>query len=193
MHSPTRNMHNTLTKIPSAKDFAERITNIGANLLGLAHDLVAAIDTRPELVEELVEAGVNRELVNRLERLGRGQIHPQLVFNTSPGGKRLITLPLSEQNAVLNHGGVEILEPDEKSIRTIPLNELTAQQAGQAFHGGQRRSLAEQRSWLQVRKAKQLPPVDCTTGYKVTRDRVFITKPGGYSKKLILQWLTEMS
>ena len=183
MHSPT--------KIPSAQEIAARIRNIGTSLLEVAHDLVAAIDARPELVKELADAGVNRELLNRLEKLGRGQIHPSLVFNTTSGGTKLLALPLSEQTHVLENG-VEILDADETSTRLIPVNELTGEQSRQVFQSGKMRTLAEQRTWLRDRKNK-LKPVDADATYRVFSDHVVVLKPGKFTKKLLLQWLTEMA
>jgi hypothetical protein len=181
---------NSLVKIPSAQEIAERIRNIGTDLLGIAHDLVAALDAHPERFTELVEAGVNRELISRLEKLGRNQIHPALVFNTSTGGQRLLALPLSLQTDALAKG-VEVLEADG-TTRHISVNELTPAQARQVFNRGSLRTLAEQRTFLNTVAAKA-KPTDSDITYRVYSDHVVVLKPGKFTKALIIQWLAEMA
>jgi hypothetical protein len=185
------NSNQSLDKIPSAAELAQRIRNVSNDLLGIAHDLVAALDAKPELAQELEDAGVNRELVSRLERLGRGQIHPRLVFSTTPGAEKLLTVPLSEQARVLD-AGVEVMEDDETTTRNIPIHELSPEQARQVFHRGQVRSLAEQRTYLRARKKKRGVAAP-TEDFRVCSDHVITSRPGKWPKKLILQWLMEMN
>lgn len=181
----------SLDKIPSAAQLAERIRAVSNDLLGIAHDLVAALDAKPELADELLEQGVNRELIRRLERLGRGQIHPKLVFATTPGAQKLLTVTLSEQTRALEEG-VEVMEDDETASRNIPIADLTPEQARQVFTHGRIRALAEQRTWLRANK-KKCPVAAPDEGYRVCSDHIVTNKPGKWPKKLILQWLMEMS
>ena len=185
------NSNQNLSKIVSAPEIAERIRNVSNDLLGIAHDLVAALDARPELSDELIEQGVNRELIRRLERLGRGQIHPKLVFATTPGAQKLLTVPLSEQTRALDEG-VECLDDDETSSRKIATADMTQEQARLVFTHGRIRSLAEQRTWMRANKKRQTISTP-DEGYRVCSDHVITTKPGRWPKKLILQWLMEMN
>jgi hypothetical protein len=180
-----------LSKIVSAAEIAQRIQTLSNDVLGLAADLVAALDVRPELTRELVQLGVNRGLIDRLEKLGRRQIDARLVFATSPGALRLLPLPLSEQELALRDG-VEVLDADEVTTRNIPVNELTAKQAKQVFADGRQRTLAEQRTYIRD-KRKPVVPVDSVTAYRVERGRVVVLRPGCFSRQTILQWLTEMN
>jgi len=170
---------------------AQRIKNVSNDLLGIAHDLVLALDAKPELADELEEVGVNRELIRRLERLGRGQIHPQLVFSTTPGAEKLLTVPLSEQSRALE-SGLEIMDDDETTSRNIPINELSSAQAQQAISRGRIRTLAEQRTWIRDKK-KKVSPVSAKEDFRICSDHVITTRPGKWPKRLILQWLMEMS
>lgn len=185
------NSNQNLAKIPTAAELAQRIKTVSNDLLSIAHDLVAALDAKPQLADELEEAGVNRELIRRLERLGRGQIHPRLVFSTTPGAEKLLTVPLSEQSRALE-SGVEVMEDDEATTRNIPIHELTPEQARQVFHRGQIRSLAEQRTYLRDRKKKRGIAAPCED-FRVCSDHVITSRPGKWPKKLILQWLMEMN
>ena len=180
------NSNHKLVKMPSAAELAGRIKNVGQDLLGIAADLVVALDEKPELANELIEHGVNRELIRRLEGLGRGSIHPELVFSTSPGAIRLLKLPLSEQQQALNQG-TEVLDDDETTTRIIPVSELTREQAKQAIG----KSLTEQRTTIRKRKSK-LAPVNGTEDYRIAKDHVITSRPGKWPKRLILQWLSEM-
>lgn len=181
----------SLSKIPAAQDFIDRIQAIGDNLLEVARDLAAAIDLDPGLPNEIQTLGMDRDIIRRFERLGRGQIHQSLVFTTTPGGSRLITVPLSEQTLAIS-GGVEVLDSDEETIRNIPVHELASSQASQVIARGHIRTIAEQRTWIRAKKKNSLP-VDLTKDFRVGKDHVAILSPGKFSKQLILQWLTEMN
>lgn len=180
----------SLGKPASAKEIAERISKISHDLLEVAEDLVTALDERPALAEELAGQGVNRELIRRLERLGRGQIHPRLVFATAPGALRLLTVPLSEQTQALELG-IEVMDDDEEGVRKLPISDMSPKQARLAIGGGRIRSLAEQRTAIREEK-KKVVHVERDVDYRVHRDHVATSKPGKWSKALIIQWLAEM-
>jgi hypothetical protein len=179
----------SLKKIFTPAEFAQRIRNITTDLLGVAADLVESLPSRPNLAREITALGINPKLLERLEKLGLKQLHPDLVLATSPGAIRLGDCVPSEQ-ALLLKSGAEVLEGDD--IRNIPINEMTTAQANQFFVNGHTRTLAQQRSWL-INKSKKTSPTDNSVNYSIHRDCVVIKKPGRFSKKLILQWLTEMS
>jgi len=179
----------SLKKIFTPAEFAQRIRNITTDLLGVAADLVESLPSRPNLAREITALGINPKLLERLEKLGLKQLHPDLVLATSPGAIKLGDCVPSEQ-ALLLKNGAEVLEGDD--TRNIPINEMTAAQANQYFVNGHTRTLAQQRSWL-INKSKKTAPPDSSVNYSIHRDWVVVKKPGRFSKKLILQWLTEMS
>ena len=181
-------MSTELKKTFTPEEFAERIRNITNDLLGVAADLVKALHSRPKLAREIAALGINPLLVVRLEKLGRKQLHPDLVLATSPGALRLGVCVPSEQDLLLENGA-EVLTADNDS-RRIPIHELTADQAKQVFVNGHVRTLAEQRSWLATFKKV---PADFVGGYSVHKDFVVIKEPMRIPKKLILQFLVEMS
>lgn len=161
----------TLTSIPSPAEMAERIRKVGDDLLGISRDLASALDSNPNYAEELASEGIDRELIFRLDRFGRGEIHKSLVFATSRGAKKVIKLPLPEQ--IRSISGVEVLEPDGESHRAIPLHELTAKQAQQVFGSDHIRTLAEQRTWLDSRRSKGRI-LDCDMGLVRTKEGIRI-------------------
>lgn len=175
----------------AASELAARLRSISEDILSLARDLVAAIDSNPSLPAELEDLGVNRDLIYRLERLGRNQIHRDLVFATSPGAIALLHQPLSVQEQGLNEG-VEVMEHDEATIRRIPVNSLTRDQVRQVFIGDRFRSLAEQRTWIRCKKSQTTKIINSQEQFHVYKDRVTTFAPGTWTKKQILQWLIEM-
>jgi len=160
----------TLTKTPSAAQMAERIRKVGEDLLGIAHDIAAALDENSGYLDELVAEGIDRNLVFRLDRFGRGQIHRSLVFSTSKGAERALRIPVSEQERAIKEG-VLVLEPNGEGSRMIPLHELTAKQAKQAFALHALRTPAEQRTYLDVCSAKGRT-LDCGLGLTSTKEGV---------------------
>lgn len=159
----------TLTR-PSAVEMAERIRKVGEDLLSIAHDIAEAVDHNSAYVDELVAEGIDRNLIFRLERFGRGQIHRSLVFSTSKGAERALRIPLSEQEKAIKEG-VPVLEPDGEGSRLIPLHELTAKQAKQVFALHTMRTLAEQRTYLDECNAKGRT-LDCGLGMTLTKEGI---------------------
>lgn len=151
---------NRPVKIMTADDFVSRLSQAANALVEIATDLVAAIDTRPEIRAEILEKGISEVLVDRLERLGRGQIHPSLVLNSARWTSRVMKLPLSQQREVIEKG-VEVLQPDEVSTRMIPLDALSSAQTFQVFRStGEIRSIAEQRTYIQEQNKKAVKVED---------------------------------
>jgi hypothetical protein len=182
--------NNELSKIHSAQELCDRISRITEDVLGVARDLAAALDLRPELMNEMCQLGADRGVLRRLERLGRGQIHSRLVFADFPGVRKLMDVPLSEQTIALDKG-VEVLDADEATTRNIPVEQLSREQTQQVFGDGEIRTIAQQRTWLRKKKAA-IAPIERDTDYRVFKDRVVTSSPGTWTKQLILQWLTEM-
>jgi hypothetical protein len=172
----------------TAADLFGRITKINEDILTLAVDFVSAIEATPDIAQELIEKGINREFLHRLEKFGRGQIDSRLVFSSDSITKRLAVLPPSSQKAVLDKG-VEILDADETTVRNIPVFELSREQMLQAFTSSGMRSIAQQRTFLRDPSRTAKP---AAAQYKVHKDYVHIMQPGKYTRTLILQWLSQM-
>lgn len=157
----TKNMK-TLEKqtvLLTAQTFAQKLANISTMLAELAHEYAQALDVRPELRAELIEAGHPAELIDRIERFGRGQIHERIVLNSARWARRVMLLPLSAQTDLIENG-VEVLDVNETDHRMIQLDSLSAKQVQQVFTAnGSVRTLAEQRTYLREQRAKQ-PVID---------------------------------
>lgn len=129
----------SLTKLPSAVEFwrAFRDQNRASAQL-----YVQIIEARPDFRQESIEMGVSKSLLDAMERVGRDQWHERLLLAIGTQYNLLRKLPMSEQEKAINDG-VEVLQADN-TTRTIPLDDLTPDQARQAIG----KSLAQQRTWL---------------------------------------------
>lgn len=146
------------TTILNAQTFAQKLANISTMLAELAHEYAQALDVRPELRTELIEAGHPAELIDRIEKFGLGQIHERLVLHTARWVRRVSLLPISVQTDLINNG-VEVLDVNETDHRMIQLDALSAKQVQQVFTtSGNVRTLAEQRTYL--REQRKAPVVD---------------------------------
>lgn len=179
-----------LAKLLTVQDLQAALQRIAGDLTNLAQNFVRTIDAKPEFMRECSNAGVDAHFLWRLERMGRGQLHRELLFNAKPAADRLITLPLSEQTRALTDG-VDVLDWDEQTIRRIPVNDLDQKQCKQVFQKGTIRSIAEQRTWLRDKKRKETP-VEAEQDYRVTREQLVILRACKIPKRLLLQILMEM-
>ncbi len=180
-----------LTKLDTALELRDAYIDAGSRMLIWAQRLVAAIDCNPKIIDELIDLGIDHVVIRRCEKLGRGQIHLKLLYATSAGARRLLNAPLSEQTAAIERG-IEVLDEDETSTRHIFVDDMTPEQVRQVFsRNGIIRSITAQRSMIRERKAK-VTPANGKVDYHIHKDHVVTTVPGKWSRKLILQWLTEM-
>lgn len=175
---------NTPTVILTVATFRARFTGIADALSNLAVDYVKALEVRPELRAELIADGFPAQTADRMERLGRGQIHPSLVLSSARWAGKLITLPLSQQTHLIATG-VEVLEPGGTESRLLPLDALSSQQLKQVFGKGTVRSLAEQRTW----QAEQQPRKTEVAPVTFERDGIHFAGQGIVTKEMMLQWL----
>lgn len=189
----------SLTKKRSAnsmtpEEFVERFSGVVVDLTVLADDLVASIDGDRNYKKRLADLGVNAEVVDRLERLGRKQFDKRLVLSASPEVGRLKVLALSEQAQVLDEG-YEVLDLDEQTVRRIPFGMLTSMQRIQVFKRDGVRTVAEQRSVIRERKAK-VAPVQVAgrdaRDVRFKRGEVFIPGFRWVMKSEILGWLQQI-
>ena len=139
---------------------------------------VALLEQNPKVADQIIEQypALSRGALSRLERIGRGQYFHRLEFVSGPGVSALRKCPLSEQVRYFSEP-IPVLEPggQEGNHRLIPVNELTREQAAQAFNGNRLRSLSEQRSWLA--KTPRLAPVEIQEPYVLGRGKITFREP----------------
>lgn len=106
--------------------------------------------------------GVSDEFLDLIENVGRGRIHPRLMFMPGPGPERLQRAPMKEQERILN-AGVEVarLVGDEFKKEVKPLAELTRVEAEVAIDSSGNVSVEKQVEKLKQRLINstfKLPP-----------------------------------
>lgn len=188
----TKSSNSALVRIPTTEELLARFQQNAADMAETARLLVLALDTRPEIMDELEGAGIPREHLFRLERFGRGQLHPKLLFPVGLAERQLAQLTLSEQARALDRG-VEVLDADDGSEpRLIPVAELSRQQIRTVFCRGRIRTLAEQRTWLRAENAKRrtVAPLDAPV---VKHDYVITPRGEKITRATLLQWLSMMN
>ena len=178
-------------KVQTAEEMAGRIRAAGTEMGAIARDLVMMIDSTPGFAQQVIAAGVPEDVLSGFERLGRGQLNPDLLFAVRPGLKRLELQSCSTQDDVLAEG-LEVLDYDESTTRRIPAKDLTDQQARQVFAGDHVRSLAEQRTWIREKKRKAPALVESAVPWHCYKDCVHVRVAGKYDRKTVLEWLNQM-
>lgn len=131
------------------------LINNGVECWFKAGQLVAKnIDENPDFVDQVCDQckDISPETIYRFEQIGRKQLYPKLLLNDSPGVRRLRRLPyaLQERYAIcpvtLLISGGETLEIDVRN--------LTPAQAAQVFAGDRLRTVAEQRAFIEDKRAE---------------------------------------
>ena len=101
-----------------------------------ASEYVAHIDAgfSPQALQE--GGALPADMWQRLERIGRGQMAPELFAYS--GSRAVLSLPLEEQVRAITKGGIDVIETQngKTTIRLVPLNELRPEQARIAIAPG---------------------------------------------------------
>ncbi|MFH1370337.1 MAG: hypothetical protein ABII09_03505 [Planctomycetota bacterium] len=174
-------MKNEITK--QEKTYLERIIELFKNIVGntkeLADNYVAMIDECPgskeRLIAELEKRGsrIPTYILNRLEQIGRGQMHPKLMPGLTEireSGK-LRRLPLSVQRDIIDKGKKYPLLTGSKldDNLLIDLTQSPKEQINQIIDpDGHIRSLSEQKLWLVENEKKDEKAEDAEMPYKIT-------------------------
>ena len=113
--------------------------------------LAKNMDEDPEFIEKICDfcKDISPEALYRLEQVGRGQLHPTLLLNDTPGVRRLRRLPYSLQKKHATEPLTVIISGGE--TLEIDVRNLTPGQAAQVFTRDSIRTPAEQRAFIEDR------------------------------------------
>lgn len=113
----------------------------------IANTLSECPDSMPRICEV---TGLSEDIVRRFEQIGRKEIYPKLLANTSLGYRKLASCPYREQEHYYNNP-VELLVTSSKGADKlqVEVQHLTPQQVRQVFASDHVRTLAEQRAWVE--------------------------------------------
>lgn len=149
----------------------------------------------PEWADKVAEKNrmITAQFVHRFACIGVKMI-PQLAISECPGAKRLRQLPIAVQSDCYQNP-VSLLIQTESGWEelSVDLHNLTPDQAAQVFAEDRIRTAAEQRAWIEDRKAKQAaPPVKANQPYRLVSNKLVVMIPCQFSRKELSQILAEM-
>jgi hypothetical protein len=106
-----------------------------------------AVDNDSEAYSKIHKAHpeLSFEVLEVLEKIGRGVIEPSLLFDTSPGARALIGCPIGDQRKYTKEPVLVISIEDGKQVQRMkPLPDLTQKEVRRAFNGPKIRTPDEQ-------------------------------------------------
>lgn len=115
-----------------------------------------------------------RDFWTKLERVGAGELHPQLATVSGLAARYLGKLPIEEQERYLRDG-IPVASLRNKDFRLVDVVLMTEEQRKQVFRASGQgvavRSVEEQRAWLADQAARRVLQREKLAGLK-TVDRV---------------------
>ena len=157
--------------------------------------LCGLIDKEPNVIERICEEVpfLSANVLRQLERIGRKQLLPELLFRDAPGFRRLQAMPFSIQK-LYSKEPVELLVITDNGPDTlkVAVGDLTAAQAKQVFgETGEVRTIPSQRAWLASQSRVSIDITD-EKPYAVSGRNLVIRKPCKLSLQEIGVVLAEM-
>lgn len=187
---------NTLTNTKDRKiaQFVELISQGIESWVKAGRIVAEAVDDDPDWIEKACDAvpGLQYETVRQFERIGRGHIEPRLLLSNTPGSRRLLGLPIEQQQRFLKDPVPVLIKTDAgwETLKT-PIDNLTAFQASQVFGDRKVRTEAEQRAWLES-KATVRAAAQIDEPYRVSGRKLIIFQACQLSAKQLAQLLAQM-
>jgi hypothetical protein len=184
-------------EISKAAQFVSLLSDAKEGLAKAGKFAAEQIDANPNFIDEVLKLApqLTEEFIRRFERIGRGQMVPQLMWDASPGVGKLIKMPVSLQEKYLNEP-VALLVKSDAGWETLKcdVRNLSASQASQVFNGEGVRSEAAQRAWIEDKRAKldQKIPTATKEPYRVVRHSLVIVEPVTISRAELLMLLAKM-
>lgn len=143
--------------------------------------------------------GITTDIISRFEQIGRKQLHPRLLVNTSTGFKKLMQMPYSIQ---MKYSSEPIPVLVESSVGAdqilVKTEDLSTAQCKQVFKRDGIRDLGAQRAYIKeqarVEKEARDSVVECefTSPWFVKGGKVIIRQTCQMDKSDLLQILAEI-
>lgn len=129
-------------------NFFEALSRSQDGMQEAAEIWVALVDLDPRTYEKAIKQNprVSLNLLAAIEKVGRGQIHYALLFDSSPGARRLLTMPVGLQREYYEKPVKVVNLQDGKYIVTEkPIQGLSTKEVRTTFGDNGVRSVEEQR------------------------------------------------
>jgi hypothetical protein len=140
-----------------------------------AEIMVALADQDPRIYEKIIKSqpGISLNLLYTLERVGRGTLYDALLFDNSPGARRLLTMPFSQQKEYYEKPIKVVTMVSGKPTQSEkPIQQLTPQEVRVAFSDTGIRTEGEQVKVLEeISRPHKAQPAQ---RYEIMPDGTFI-------------------
>jgi len=158
--------------------------------------LVRIIDSGTITKDEIAdEYKIPVSVLSRIESIGRGQLHHELMYRYEKQYRLIGKMPIEEQGKILDKG-VDVLTTS--GVLHVEIEDLQLGQVNQVFNGTQIRSAAAQKAWIEDQKTTQevvtarsrTSKADC--GYRLKGDSLVVTTAQSFTRKQLLEILARM-
>jgi hypothetical protein len=129
---------------------------------------------------------------NKFELVGRKQMLPELMTDTTPMAEKLKKLPISSQARF--YGKSQQLVTKTGDLLNVSFHHATKEQARQIFASDHIRTPAEQRAWIEntkrgLEKKEEIKPEKV---YDVKNGKLVVLEPCSFTKDQLIQILAEV-
>jgi hypothetical protein len=154
---------------------------------------VELIDSREYTLASLAEAAeLPIFVISKLERIGRGQLLPELLLAGFPASRYLSSLPFSEQKR-LAKGRVPLLVKAQEGWDTleVEVKNLSEKQCRQIFNQREVRSTGAQRAYLEEHAKTVAPSIKAP--WRARGKTIIVERPCELTAQDILNMLQQIS
>ena len=114
--------------------------------------LVEMVDQDPDTFKKIttLHPAISHEMLAIFERIGRNQVYPYLLLDTSPGCRKLLELPYESQVEIFKHGVDVVVDlkrgTREPVVERKRIQQISSFEASVVFADGELRSVERQAS-----------------------------------------------
>jgi len=138
------------------EQFRDAFTSGIDSIVESAKIYVEAIEDDPNNKSKFVEAFEDVIPVSAwsgFEAVGRKWMHPKLLLGGGKYASKIKRLPYSDQERIFEGARFDMLTSDGQTLK-VDVRNITKEQADQMFNNTHIRTLAEQKAWIESRKAE---------------------------------------
>lgn len=164
--------------------------------------IASALDREPDSMDRICEVtGLSSDIVRRFEQIGRKEVYPKLLANTSVGYRKLAACTYREQK-LYSENPIEliVLKPDgDTDMLSTGVQNLTPEQCKQVFAKGHIRTQSEQRAWLESERKKsferdlKIKTTNHPLHFKVAKNTLVVYEPWQFTRQELAKILAEMA
>lgn len=181
----------TLISTPTLLDFARCLERGTEAFLEAGRILVMLLEDDPDVFSKITDQfpKISRATLVAFERIGRGQLHPEVALSDAPAAKHLARCSFSEQKEALENGiDLLIVRENQTDTLRVKIGALQPRQVAQVFAADHIRDIAEQRVYFENQRAKRINHQDLSP-YKVQGGSVVFRQGTRMTKRDLIKLL----